>query len=134
MTNSPLDTTTREMIGRVFFILSLTADPASVIRYTSSIISLVLGALHKIGITKYDQDIADCRVNWKAAKNRYVSGRHGWVACEDILSDINDFLYDIAMENDIIIIKAEWYNLSANPTPTMGSAESALLEHLEDLR
>ena len=113
--NSPLDVTTREMIGKVFFILSVTTDPSQSIRLTSSLIALVMAALHKVGKHGYDLDLQRCRLNWKAAKAKYVSGMAGWSYSEDILSDVHDFLYDVALENDIIIIKSEWYNLSRGP-------------------
>ena len=111
--NNPLDVTTREMIGKVFFILSITTDPSQSIRLTSSLIALVMAALHKIGKHTYDTDLHRCRRNWKAAKSKYVGGMAGWSYSEDILSDVHDFLYDVALENDIIIIKSEWYNLSS---------------------
>ena len=113
MNDNPLGVNIREMTGKIFFILSVSTDPASTIMLESYLISLVWASLHKVGAHQYDTDLKDCRRNWKAAKNRYTSGIIGWSSCQDILSDIQDFLFDVAIEQDIIIIKAEWYNLSA---------------------
>ena len=123
MTNSPLDVNTREMIGKVFFILSISTDPSHTIRLTSAIISLVQAGLHKVNVHKYDKRVLQCRYNWKIAVQHYASGAHGWSSCESILSEVHDFLYDVAMENDIVIIRKEWYNLSermeAQPLPAV---------------
>ena len=134
MTNSPLDVNTREMIGKVFFYLSVSTDPSYTIRLTSSIIALVGAALHKIGVHQYDEDLKKCRRNWKSGKQRYTNGQIGWSSCEDILSDLHDFLYDIAIENDIIIIKSEWYNLSAAPAmmPPPGQDPMDVLRSIQE--
>jgi len=119
-----LDVNTKEMIGKIFFVLSLSTDPANTIRLTDSAISLVRAGLHKIGHKGYDGDLQYCRTTWKQAKNYYTSGKQGWSTSEDMLSDIRDFLYDIAFEKEIMIIRAEWYNLSADqPLPPTGAED-----------
>ena len=119
-----LDNNTKEMIGKIFFVLSLSTDPANTIRLTDSAISLVRAGLHKIGCHQYDTDLEYDRKLWKKAKTWFTSGRQGWSTSEDMLSDIRDFLYDIAIEKEIMIIRAEWYNLSSDqPAPVSGAAD-----------
>ena len=114
MTNNPLDVNTREMIGKILFLLSVTTDPSQTIMLTSSAITWVKAGLHKIGVHDCDDDLKRCRKNWKGAKGYYLTGQAGWSTCEDILSDLRDFLFDVAVEHDIIIIRKEWYNMSAD--------------------
>ena len=107
-----VDNNTKETIGRIVTFLALTTDPANVLRLTSSLISLVWAGLAKKDITKWDKHMIDARSKWKAALNQYRSSSQGWVDSEDTLSDVQDAIIQIAIEEDLMAMRSEWFNAS----------------------